>query len=659
MTISILENILVVLITALFVSVVFRYLRFPVILGYFVVGALIGPHGLRLLPDVKIIKDLADFGVVFLIFTIGLEFSLSKLFALKYSVFVLGGAQVILSILATTVVGHLLGMTVLEALIVGGIVAMSSTAIVMKQLKDQFELNSPHGLNAIGILLFQDLAVIPILILFAGLSTGANGSLFVILLWSVIKGVFAAIVILALGRWLLKPLFQLIASTRVIELFTLTVLLVALAAAWLTNKLGLSYVLGAFLAGMMLSESQYRYQIEIEIRPFRDILLGLFFITVGMLLNVTMWYETWIWILLLLAALLFGKLILIYLLCRISGSENSSALRTGLVLAQGGEFGFAILSVVLVNRLLPPDYGQVVLSALILSFALAPVLIYFNKYITQLVFPKTLKAVEEKIQTEIVGKTMQLKDHIILCGYGRVGQNVARFLEKEKIPYIGIDLDPVLVNNASLAGANVVYGDATHPDILQASRIDVVKALVISFDDVRSAIKILNLVREKNKKLPILVRCKDMVEFDQLQSHGATRIIAEIYEESLTLAYHLLQYIRVPQKKIIHLLHEVREKDYELLRKVYPGEFEEELETGVALHEQLRPILLFEGAFAIDHRLGELKLNQFSVEVIAIRHGGEKPVKPHANVKLRAGDIIILFGAVDKLEEAERFLLKG
>ncbi len=658
MTFSILESILSVLFTALAVTVIFRQLRLPVILGYFLVGALMGPHALGLIPNLESIKELAEFGIVFLMFTVGLEFSQPRLFSLKRAVFVIGGLQVLLTILITTLIGIYLGMSMLTALVVGGIAAMSSTAIVVKQLHEQLELQSRHGSNAVGILLFQDLAVIPFIILIAGLSENNHQSLTFIFLWALLKGAIAIVLISMIGKWLLRPLFHVISKTRTMELFTLTVLLVTLTAAWITNMFGLSFALGAFLAGIMLSETEFRHQIENEIRPFRDILLGLFFITIGMLTDISHWSETWIWILLLLTAIVVLKMLLIIVLSRFTGNNDSVSLRTGLILAQGGEFGFAILTLALNKNILPPEYGQVVLAALLISIALSPLLIGFNKQIAAFLLPKATKISNDLIEKEIVKVAKELDQHIVICGYGRVGQHIARLLDKANIPHIGLDIDSELIGRASLSGYKAIFGDATHPGILGAANLGKAKALVISFNDFRAATKIVNMVRPRLPHLPILVRCKDEVELSYLKDSGATRVIAEIFEESLTLSHHLLQLLHVPTRKISELLQEVRNQDYSLLRKVFPGSFSEDSRETM-LHEQLRPIVIPEGAYAVNHKLSEFNLREGGVEIIAIRRGSSSSVKPRGNIKLHANDIIIAYGSVTNLEDAERKLLEG
>lgn len=656
---DILESILSVFLIALVVTVIFRQLRLSVILGYLLVGAVVGPHGLGLIHESSKINELAEFGIVFLMFTVGLEFSLPKLFALKYPVFFIGGLQVLLTIAITAWFGYELGMTKISAVIVGGIVAMSSTAIVIKQLNDQFELHSPHGLNAVGILLFQDLAVIPFIILISSFGKNSHASLTSIFFLATIKGIFAILLIFILGRWLLRPLFRMISKTRAIELFTLTVLLVTLTAAWLTHTFGLSFSLGAFLAGMMLAETEFRHQIEVEIRPFRDILLGLFFITVGMLTDITMWHATWMWIVLLLLALTVGKMLLITTLTRLSGSNAPTSFRTAIVLAQGGEFGFALLTLALNNHVMPPEYSQVILGALIISIACSPLLIYFNENISTFFLPKQTQLSKTVIESQITAITHQLKNHIILCGYGRVGQHIARMLDKIHFPYVGLDLDVELVQNASLAGDSVIYGDGSHPAILKAAGLDSAKALVISLGDLKAAMNILGMVRQYYPAIPILVRCRDENELRSLKNSGATKVIAELFEESLTITNDLMHILKVPPRKIAEVIEEVRTKDYDLLSRVFTGSYEEaDFDDDMSARE-LRPIVIPEGSYAIDHSLGDFDFKALNIEIIGIRRGREKHMKPHSNIKLLANDILILFGEEPALEEAERILLEG
>lgn len=659
MTFGILETLLCVLFAALIITVLLRQFKIPVVLGYFVVGALLGPHALHVIPDLDTIKKIAEFGIVFLMFTVGLEFSQPKLFALKKAVFLIGGLQVLLSVIICTGISMLLGMNMVQALVIGGIVAMSSTAIVIKQLDDQFELYTSHGLNAIGILIFQDLAVIPFFILIVGLSVQNQYALPIVFLSAVLKGTFAIFLIVFLGQRLLKPAFQFIAKTRALELFTLTVLLIALFSAWLTNWLGLSFSLGAFLAGMMLSETTFHHQIEIEIRPFRDILLGLFFITIGMLVDIKLWHETWYWIALLLCAIVIGKMGVIILISRLTGNNSSVSLRTGLVLAQGGEFGFAILTLALTYNIISVDYGQVILAALLISIAISPLLIYYNQTIAKWILPKSIQWNDNSLQQYISQETSKLNNHIIICGFGRVGQDVAKILNKILYPYIGLDIDSELIKETSLAGENVLFGDASHPGILKAAGLERAKAIVVSFDKLKPTQKVLSMVREEFPTLPIFVRCKDQIELEELKKYQPTKIVAETFEESLSLAQYLLSVLSFSENKIHALMAQARRNDYDILRKVFVNPFKQEQDENQFSYENLMPIQLLEDAYAVGHTLDEFNLEQSGIELIGIRRGKLKLYKPEPQFKLQAHDIIVVYGPIEALENTERFLLEG
>lgn len=381
------DVLLMVMLIALSAALSLRYLKVPVVVSFVLVGMLVGPHVLGWLQDSRSIRQLADFGVVLLMFTVGLEFSLEKLWSMRRTVFVLGGLQVFGCVVATGLLGYWLGMPSMSAFIMGTVVAMSSTAIVIKQLVEQNEVNTLYGGNAVSILLFQDLAVIPILV-FIATATSPTEPLLVSLAWSFIKGLIAMTAILGIGRWLLQPLFLWISRTDVAELFTMIVLFVALGSAWLTHALNLSYALGAFLAGIMLAECELRPKIKAEIRPFRDLLLGLFFITIGMLVDLREWSQTWEWVILLTVGLMIGKSLYIVLLGKAFKMDSITAIRTGIVLAQGSEFGFAILSLSVAHNLMPAEWGQAALAALLISFLISPLLNRFNGQIARRLVPR-------------------------------------------------------------------------------------------------------------------------------------------------------------------------------------------------------------------------------------------------------------------------------
>ncbi len=656
---SVFHEILVLLAVAVIAVALFRRFHLPPILGYLFVGMLVGPYGLHWIPDTQDTRFLAEFGVVFLLFTIGLEFSIPQLVAMRSTVLGLGGAQVLVSTLLAGVLAWALGVPWQGALIVGGVLALSSTAIAIKQLTEQLEINSRHGHNAVGMLLFQDLAVIPFLILIPFLAAGSGEWSFAPLLLALLKGILAFIAMLAVGRWLLRPLFREIAAARSAELFVLTVLLVSLTAAWATHLAGLSLALGGFIAGAMLGETEFRHQVEADIRPFRDVLLGLFFITIGMLLNLRSLLDLWPWVLLTLSGFVVVKAMLITALCRAFGDEAGVALRTGLVLAQGGEFGFALLSLAMGAALIDNRTGQVVLGATLLSMALAPLMIRFNGHVAKYLFTKSYVRNRERLEADIARDVRSLRDHVIICGYGRIGQNIGHFLEHEGFPYVALDLDPYRVQEARAAGETVFYGDSTHPEMLQAAGIARARALVLSFDDAPASMKILARVRESYPELPILVRARDDSALESLQQLGATEVVPEILEGSLMLASHLLYLLNVPVSTIVRRVRDVRSDRYRLLRGFFPGEEAVPIEASSSQRERLHAVTLPKGAAAVGRSIGELSLDDGTVTITAVRHEGVRSARPTPDLTLSTGDVLVLYGTPPDLERAETRLLKG
>ena len=648
---SFLNEILILLTAAVAVVVLFLRFNLPSILGYLTVGILMGPYGLGLVTDAEHTHVLAEFGVVFLLFTIGLEFSLPLLIRMKGAVLGIGGSQVLFSTAITTAAAMLIGLPLESAIILGGIVTMSSTALVTKQLTEQVELHTRHGRNAVGVLLFQDIMVIPFLIYVSGLTATTDASA-LSLITAMIKGLLALVVILAVGHWALRPLFRVIAKHRSTELFTLTALLVTLAAAWSTQQMGMSLALGAFIAGMMMGETEFRHQLEAEIRPFRDILLGLFFITIGMLLNVKLLPDVWFWVLLLLAALVLFKLVLVTLIGKLSGWDDAVSWRTGMVLAHGGEFGFAILALALNSNVMDKEYGQVILAALIISMALAPVLIRYNKRLVDALIPEATKQSALVIKDDIVEIAHDLSDHIIICGYGRVGQNIARFIEEENISYIAMDTDPILVQNAIKAKEPVSYGDSANLELIKAAGLDNAAAIVISLNNADTSLKIISRVRELNTEIPILVRTPDDSMLETLLAAGATEVVPETMEASLTLSSHLLMSLDFPVARVAQLIRKVRQERYSLLHHLFPGE--ESMSAILDDHtEQLRAVDIEKNTWAVNRRIDELGLQKINIVITSIERGEEHIVDPEQFEVIAAHDTLVLFGSPTHLDEAE------
>jgi CPA2 family monovalent cation:H+ antiporter-2 len=655
-------SLLILLIISVVAVVGLRRLRLPAILGYLFVGVVAGPYSLGWIGDVKDIHLIAEFGVVFLLFMLGLEFSLPRLIAMRRAVMGMGGAQVIATAVVTGVAAWLMGFSPAAAFVLAGVLTVSSTAIVIKQLGEQLELNSRHGNNAVGVLLFQDLAVIPFLIIIpvlgvqAGDATTAQLSLKIAL--TIAAGIIAAAALFFGGRWVLRPLFREIARARSAELFTIAVLLVVLGAGWLTNQVGLSYELGAFLAGIALSETQYKHQIETDVRPFRDVLLGLFFITIGMMLNVRELPDVFVWVLLLLGLLVVIKTSIIFVIGRAMGEEPGVALRTGLVLAQGGEFGFAMLAIT-APEIMTDYQRQIVLAVVIFSMVLTPILIKINGLIAKHMVPSYKKNRAE--QTEAISQfTNELSGHVVICGFGRVGQNVARLLQSEGFEYAAIEIDPDIVQQALQAGLPVHFGNSTHADILEAAGLSRARALVISHLDDSAAIKTTEVARSLVAKIPIMVRARTDEQLDPLYEAGATDVVASIYEMSLVLSGNVLRALNVPVSKVIRQIQEIRRENYAPLRHTYAGNRARDSNDFIPLAPRtLRNISLVEGAFAIGRTLESCLPSNKTIVVDAINRSGIRGETPQNDTVLQQGDTLTLYGAPEELDSAEHFLLSG
>jgi CPA2 family monovalent cation:H+ antiporter-2 len=649
--------ILILLGVAVVLVAAFRYLRLPLVLAYLVAGVLAGPSGLGWIPDLAGTRYLAEFGLVFLMFTIGLEFSLPQLMAMKRTVLGGGGAQVLLSFLAFGGLALWLGVPAPGAVVIGGMLALSSTAIVMKLLVDQLEQNSRHGRAAFGVLLFQDLAVVPFLIVIPALAGDGNQSVLSALGWALVKSLLVLAAILFVGRMWLRPIFHEVALARSREFFTLTVLLLTLLAAWFTHHAGLSLALGAFLAGLMIGETEYRHQVENDILPFRDVLLGLFFITVGMNLDLHVLREQWYWALLAMSAMLAIKIAIVFLVARLFRFETGVALRTGLVLAAGGEFGFALLVQAQQYKVLAAESVQLVLAAIVLSMLLAPLLIRYNGTLVKRLVPGYRERRESNLDS-IRATTGHAHGHVILCGFGRSGQNLAWMLKEEGLSYLGLDLDPVRVRDARDAGEPVVYGDSARRDVLLAAGLQHARALVISFVDVPTATRILSATRDLRPDMPVIVRTLDDRDLETLKAAGATEVVPESLEGSLMMGSHLLMLLGVPVSRVLRQVQSVRRDRYRMLRGFFHGAAGVD-ETEESYRERLHSVTLPVQAFAVGKKLAELPLAESGVTVTAVRRGGITGPEPEPDTKLIAGDVLVLFGKPEALEHAEKVLLEG
>ena len=627
-------------------------------IAYFVVGLVLGPHAFGILPDSESSRHFAEFGIVFLMFTIGLEFSLPKLNSMRNILFGLGSSQVLITISTVILFGVFFGLNLPAAFIIGSALTMSSTAIVSKILMERIDLNSRHGRLSIGILLFQDIAVIFILILIPVFNVqGAN--LVEIISFSAIKILLLLFIVFKAGQPVMNFWFGIVAKNKSRELFVLNVLMITLIFAYITKLAGLSYALGAFLAGMLISETRYRHQVESDITSFRNILLGLFFISVGMMLNLDILGNNFLLIIVLFLCLTLFKIVLITLLTTLFNYELGVGIRTGVILSQAGEFSFVILALGQESGIISGDILQITLSVCLLSMLFAPILIPFNGKIARYI-AKGYSKKTETLMKQLEGLGHDFSDHVILCGYGRSGQYLGRFLKEENIKYIAIDIDLNRVNDASNAGEKVMYGDASRRIVLKAAGIERAKAVVIAYADDRSTEKVLNVIREAYPELPVVVRTKDESSVEGLKKAGATDVVPEVQEGSLMLASHALVILGIPLSNVIKKIRVFRSERYKMFRGFFVGETDLDQENNLQERFQLHSIEINKYFFVVNKSIKSIPLKEFNIEIQHLRRPNMlENIEPHADIVLSSGDIIVILGLQADLNIFEKYVING
>ncbi len=651
-----LTSVLLLLTSSVLAVALFRIMRLPAMLAYFMVGILFGPYALGLLPSTESGRHVAEFGIVFLMFSIGLEFSLPKLYAMRKTLFGLGGAQVLITLFVAMLLGWLAGFSLPTAFVVGGALTMSSTAIVSKVLMERVDLNSRHGRLSIGILLFQDLAVIPILVLIPALGA-QTGNLSTVLVMSFLKSAVLLFVLFKFGKGFINFWFSLVAKQRSRELFVLNVLTVTLLLATVTKIAGLSYALGAFIAGMLISETRYRYQVESDIAPFRDILLGLFFISVGMLLDFNYLLQNIGLVLLLLAGFIMFKAVVVAVLIRAFGFETGVGIRTGIVLAQAGEFSFVILALGLEQNLIGGNELQLMLAATLLSMVFAAFVIPYNGRIARKLV-KSYTRNSSQVVEALDSVSKDLKDHVIICGYGRSGQYLGRFLKEENIPFIALDIDPTRVHEAAAAGEHVMYGDAGRRIVLEAAGGARAKALIVSYSDMRASMKVLHVVQESYPNLPVIIRTYDDADMDAFRDAGATEVVPEVLEGSLMLASHALVLLGVPLNRVVKRIRLFREERYKMFKGYFRGATDANI--GDAQQVRLHSVEISKNSYARKLRLDHIDLKRFNVDIQLMRRPDMlEDIAPRGDITLVAGDVLVLLGLPDDLVAAEIYLFSG
>ena len=651
-----LQSVLVVLASAVAAVAICRSLALPPMIGYLVTGLALGPHALGLVPGRGEMQALAEFGVVFLMFSIGLEFSLPRLVAMRRVVFGLGLAQVAATMLIVMAAAAAFGAGWQAGLALGGIAAMSSTAIVSRLLAERLQLDSAHGREVIGVLLFQDLAVVPLLVTIPALGHPAD-EIGVAVTLALGKAALALAIVILAGPKIMRAWLGLVARRRSNELFVLSVLLVILLMAFVTGLAGLSLVLGAFLAGMLISETEYRFQVDEDIKPFRDVLLGLFFVTVGMMLDLRLVAGAFPQVLAMFVLLVGGKFALVVLLCKALRYPSGTALRLAIALAQAGEFGFVLLSLTSSARIVPEELLQPLLAAMILSMLATPFAIAASDGIVMRLSRSEwmLRSLELH---RIAVKSIEAERHVIILGYGRNGQRLARLLDAERVRYIALDLDPERVREAAAAGDTVVFADGARREALVAAGIARAAAVVVTFADAGAAVRALAHIHALNPTVPVIVRARDETDIERLTAAGASEVVPEAFESGVMLASHALVWVGVPLSRVMRRMAQVRGEQYGLLRGLFHGRADEG--TDEESLARLHAVTLAGQANAIGKTVSELGLERLGVQLRAVRRPGtmEKLTAAQAGA-LQVGDVVVLLGAPELLAAAEERLLRG
>jgi CPA2 family monovalent cation:H+ antiporter-2 len=647
-----LELTLILLAAGVFAVAGLKAAGLPALLGYVLIGIGLGPF-LPHMEHESPAARLAEFGVVFLMFSIGLEFSLARLKSMRQAVFGLGGLQVAITMFIVMVLGLVAGLSWEAGLALGGVLAMSSTAVVSKLLAERDELGSEPGRLILGVLLFQDLAVAPLIIFVPALAQSSG--LGEAMLLATLKATLALVLILALGQRLMRPWFQWVAQSKSSELFMLNVLLVTLGLAYVTDRAGLSLALGAFLAGVLIAETEYRYQVESDIRPFRDVLMGLFFVSVGFMLDLHVVASHWGQVLGVLLLLILGKGLIIALLAGLFTQSWPVVVRVGLSLAQAGEFGFVLLALAAGKGLVEREPHQVILAAMVLSMLAAPGLYLAGIHLARRLEGGAWMAQARGVH-EIAARAFGIQKHVILCGYGRTGQSLARLLQMENIPFIALDDDPRRVHAAAQAGDAVVFGDATRAEVLMAAGVHRARAVVVSFAHTPSALQIIDAAHRLKPDAPVIVRTVDDSDLDLLRQKGAAEVVPEVMEGALMLASQTLLMAGLPLARVLKRIRQTREARYGALRGYFRGLTDEDDEAG---GERLASIMVRERFWAVGRRVADLELEALGAALVNLRRYGEPELHVDEEVTLRAGDVLVLRGEPEALAAAEIKLSEG
>lgn len=552
MTEELFQQYLIILTFSLLGAVIFRRLGMATIVAYMAIGVLVGPYVFGFIDNPGQFTLLAEFGVVFLLFNLGLEFNLKKMMAMRFAVFGVGGFQVTTCTLVFAAAVYLWGDPFSTAFMIAGTLALSSTAIVTRELLTNRQLHNLHGQLSVGVLLFQDLVAVVFLVLVPVLGGAEDASLASSLMEAAFNAVILLVILLVTGKWILPIIYSEVAKSKSNEIFVLSTLVIVLLAAWLTHSFHLSMALGAFVTGMMLGEGPFKYQVESDIRPFKDILLGLFFVTIGMGLDVSLLLVYWPRILIFTICLICIKIILVGLVVRLLRYSSHDALTVGLNLAQAGEFGLALMALATINGIVPAEQASFIILIITFSMVASPFLIRHANWISK----KLLR--DSHSETKKTPVQLNLEAHVIIGGFGRLGSTLSTFLETNDIPYIAIETNINLVEKYRRQGKNIIYGDSNNIEILNHCHLDSARLIVLTFKSLEEGKAAIGGIRQRNTSVPIIVRCQDHHGLDELLLLGADHVYPELLESSLLISRHVLGLLSVDEQDITKQIDEYR-----------------------------------------------------------------------------------------------------
>jgi CPA2 family monovalent cation:H+ antiporter-2 len=651
------DDLLLILLAAVPVAFLCLKLRMPILVGLMLTGIMIGPYGFGLIKEIEAIEILAEIGVVLLLFTIGLEFSLRRLREMQRLVFVGGGLQVLLTILAAVALETFAGQPINKAIFFGFLFALSSTAIVLKSYVERAEIDAPHGRAGVGILIFQDLSIV-LMMLLVPLLGGRQATSPSAIAWTLGTAFLALGGIIAASWFIVPQLLKQVVKMRSPEVFVISVVLICLGTSWLTSQFGLSLALGAFIAGVIIADSEYSHQVVADILPFRDVFNSLFFISIGMLLSVSALMENLATVLILAALLIFGKALIILGIVKFLGYSLRISTMTALGLAQVGEFSFVLAKAGRAEGLMPDADYQSFLAASIISMIATPFLIAVAPKIGY--FLQSLgsdQPVGDVTETGGESAIYKLQNHVIVVGYGLNGRNLSRVLRAVALPYIVLEVNAETVRRAKAEGEQMIFGDGTRREVLHHIGVERASVLVVAISDPAAGRRIVGQARQMNPKLHIIVRTRYVSEIAELLEIGANEVIPEEFETSIEIFSRVLHRYGVTRNIIERQIGEIRRQGYEMLRSsslpmIHLSEFSDALD-GTATET----IFLTDESPALGKTLAQLNLrNQTGVTVVAAVRAGATEINPGADFKLQTEDILVLLGATEKIDDARKIL---